>query len=51
MYDQLDHAILPLFYGHHDRFTDVMRNAIALNGSFFNSHRMLEEYAEVLRAD
>ena len=27
-----------------DRFADVMRHSIALNGSFFNSHRMLQEY-------
>ena len=44
MYDKLEHAILPLFYQDRDRFTQVMRHAIALNGSFFNSHRMVEEY-------
>ncbi len=27
-----------------DRFADVMLDAIALNGSFYNSHRMLEKY-------
>jgi starch phosphorylase len=45
MYDKLEHAILPLFHQHRDGYTDVMRHAIALNGSFFNSHRMVEEYA------
>ena len=45
MYDKLEHAILPLFHQHRDGFADVMRHAIALNGSFFNSHRMVEEYA------
>jgi starch phosphorylase len=45
MYDKLEHAILPLFHQQRHRFTDVMRHAIALNGSFFNSHRMMEEYA------
>ncbi len=45
IYDQLEHVILPLFHGDHHRFTKVMRHAIALNGSFFNSHRMVEEYA------
>jgi starch phosphorylase len=44
MYDQLEHAILPLFHQHCDQYADVMRHAIALNGSFFNSHRMVEEY-------
>lgn len=27
-----------------DRFADVMLHAIALNGSFFNTQRMLQEY-------
>jgi starch phosphorylase len=45
MDDTLEHAILPLFHQQRERFTDVMRQAIALNGSFFNSHRMVEEYA------
>lgn len=44
MYDKLEHAILPLFHRRRDGYTDVMRHAIALNGSFFNSHRMVEEY-------
>lgn len=48
MYDKLERVILPLFYHQRDRFVDVMRHAIALNGSFFNSHRMIEEY--VLKA-
>jgi starch phosphorylase len=45
LYDKLEEVILPLFQQHRDGFTDVMRHAIALNGSFFNSHRMVEEYA------
>jgi starch phosphorylase len=47
-YDKLEHVILPLFYQDRDGFINVMRQAIALNGSFFNSHRMVEEY--VLKA-
>ncbi|HUK33136.1 MAG TPA: alpha-glucan family phosphorylase [Vicinamibacterales bacterium] len=43
-YDKLEHLILPLFHQNRDGYLDVMRHAIALNGSFFNSHRMLEEY-------
>jgi starch phosphorylase len=45
MYDKLEHTILPLFQRQHDGYIHVMRHAIALNGSFFNSHRMVEEYA------
>jgi starch phosphorylase len=48
MYDKLERVILPLFYHHRDGYLDVMRHAIAMNGSFFNSHRMVEEY--VLKA-
>ncbi len=48
MNDKLEHVIVPMFYRHRDDFVDVMRYAIALNGSFFNSHRMVEEY--VLKA-
>lgn len=48
MYNKLERAIIPLFYHQRDAFIDVMRHAIALNGSFFNSHRMVEEY--VLKA-
>jgi starch phosphorylase len=36
--------ILPMFYNDGGRFADVMRNAIALNGSFFNTERMLNQY-------
>jgi glycogen phosphorylase len=48
LYDKLEHVVLPLFHQDHDGFIDIMRHAIALNGSFFNSHRMVEEY--VLKA-
>jgi len=48
LYDKLEQIVVPLFYQHRDAFIDVMRHAIALNGSFFNSHRMVEEY--VLKA-
>jgi starch phosphorylase len=44
MYDKLERVILPLYCQRRDRYIDVMRHAIALNGSFFNSHRMVEEY-------
>jgi starch phosphorylase len=48
LYTKLEQVVVPLFYRDSDRFVDVMRHAIALNGSFFNSHRMVEEY--VLKA-
>lgn len=44
LYDKLERCIAPMFYREPDQFADVMRHAIAFNGSFFNSHRMLQEY-------
>ena len=44
LYRQLERVILPLYYGRPDEFVDVMRHAIALTGSFFNTHRMLQQY-------
>jgi glycogen phosphorylase len=43
LYRQLERVILPL-YGRPDEFVNVMRHAIALTGSFFNTHRMLQQY-------
>ncbi|MDP2970524.1 MAG: alpha-glucan family phosphorylase, partial [Deltaproteobacteria bacterium] len=48
LYDKLEQLIVPLFYHDRDRFVDVMRYCVALNGSFFNTHRMIQEY--VLKA-
>ncbi len=45
LYDHLEDDILPAYYGHHDAYLTVMRNAIAYNGSHFNAQRMLAEYA------
>jgi len=44
LYDKLERVILPLYYDEPDRYVDVMRRAIALNGSFFNTERMLNQY-------
>ena len=44
LYDKLEDVILPLYYRRPDDYAKVMRNAIALNGSFFNTQRMLLQY-------
>jgi starch phosphorylase len=44
LYDKLEREILPMFYGRPHRYTDVMRSAIAFNGSFFNTQRMVQQY-------
>jgi starch phosphorylase len=48
LYDKLERVIIPMFQRDPDRFVEVMRHAIAVNGSFFNTQRMLQQY--VLRA-
>ncbi len=48
LYDKLEQVIMPMFYRKRDCFVDVMRHSIALNGSFFNTQRMTQEY--VLKA-
>ena len=48
LYDKLEQAVVPLFCQERDRFIDIMRHAIALNGSFFNTQRMVQQY--VLKA-
>jgi glycogen phosphorylase len=44
LYLKLERVILPLFYGLPFAYVEVMRSAIALNGSFFNTQRMVEQY-------
>jgi starch phosphorylase len=44
LYDKLEHAILPLFYGKPDAYSEIRRSTIALNGSFFHTQRMVLQY-------
>jgi len=44
MYDKLEHVVLPMFYERPASYAEVMRSAIALNGSFFNTQRMVSQY-------
>ena len=44
IYDKLERVILPLYYKSPEQYATVMRSAIALNGSFFNTQRMLLQY-------
>jgi starch phosphorylase len=44
IYDKLEYTILPMFYGRPDAYADVMRSAIAVNGSYFNAQRMMQQY-------
>jgi len=44
LYSKLEAVILPLYYVSRERYLDVMRHAIAINGSFFNTQRMVQQY-------
>jgi len=44
LYSKLESVILPLFYEDRNRYLSVMQHAIAINGSFFNTQRMVQQY-------
>lgn len=44
LYSKLEGVILPLYYESRERYLDVMRHSIAINGSFFNTQRMVQQY-------
>jgi starch phosphorylase len=44
LYRKLEERIVPLFYKDPEAYAKVMRSAIAVNGSFFNTQRMVEQY-------
>lgn len=46
LYRKLERVILPMYYGLPFAWAEIMRNAIALNGSFFNTQRMLMQYIQ-----
>jgi starch phosphorylase len=44
LYQKLEHIILPTFYEDRAAWVTIMRQCIALNASFFNTHRMVHQY-------
>jgi starch phosphorylase len=44
LYAKLDEAIFPLFNANRRGYLEIMRHAIALNASFFNTQRMVLQY-------
>ena len=44
MYTKLERTIVPLYYQHRERWIDVMKSAISVNGSHFTTERMLRDY-------
>lgn len=45
LYRKLRAEIVPMFYKNRERWIDIMRQSIAFNASFFNTHRMVQQYA------
>ncbi len=44
LYHKLESAVLPAFYHDRGKFIEIMQHAIAVNGSYFNTQRMVQEY-------
>lgn len=44
LYDKLEGEVTATYYDRPERFREMMRFCIALNGSFFNTERMVDEY-------
>ena len=44
LYEKLENIIIPMFYENREQFISMMTHSIAINGSFFNTHRMIQEY-------
>ncbi len=44
LYDKLEKLILPKYYRDRDNWIRTMRSCIAINGSFFNTNRMVQQY-------
>lgn len=48
LYQKLNDVILPMWHRERERYIGIMRHAIAINGVYFNTQRMVQEY--VVRA-
>ena len=44
LYTKLEQFIIPTYYGNKDQWHKIMLSCIMLNGSTFNSHRMIKQY-------
>ncbi len=44
LYDKLEKIIIPMFYNQRDEWVNIMKHSIAINASFFNTHRMIQQY-------
>jgi len=50
LYGVLDQSVLPLYVQDRAQWIRIGMHAVALNGTYFNTHRMLREYHETMYA-
>lgn len=46
IYDKLEQVILPMFYEQRDKWLEMVESSIGKIACYFNSHRMMQEYAD-----
>jgi starch phosphorylase len=46
LYYKLERVVLPMYYGMPYKWAEVQRAAIAVNGSYFNTQRMVMQYVQ-----
>jgi starch phosphorylase len=44
LYNKLEYAILPMYYGRRDEWMEMMENSISKLAYYFNTHRMMRRY-------
>lgn len=44
LYERLEQVILPKYYKDREGWINMMKHSIAINGSFFNTQRMVQQY-------
>jgi starch phosphorylase len=44
LYEKLEHVIIPTYYQKRNVWIDMMKDGLSLNGSFFNTNRMMLQY-------
>ena len=44
LYEKIEKNILPTYYQNRKEWLKIMKHCIAINGSYFNTHRMIKEY-------
>lgn len=44
LYQQLEHNIIPTYYHIREKYIYIMQHCIGINGSYFNTNRMMQDY-------